>query len=88
LPKATVQLNPPTKPLTAPGAAATQGATVQLATQVAEEKSESNTATVVLAVIGTIAAVLVVWVQYSTAGLAASVDADGQTREVPFSEHF
>lgn len=62
LPKATVALNPPTKPLSPTGAAATQKPTLSTAEE-AEDETGADTFAKVLAAVGLVAALVVLGIQ-------------------------
>ncbi|MGB6223207.1 hypothetical protein [Haloferula sp.] len=72
LPKATVQLQPPTKPMGTGGGIATQAATMQQADE--EEETGTNPVVMALSVLGFLGAAAVLYFQVSTASIWINAD--------------
>jgi hypothetical protein len=66
LPKATVQLAPPTSPLQAPGIAPSQAATFQTMSEDDEEEEKPDTLTTVFSILGFVAALVILSLQIMT----------------------
>lgn len=86
LPKATVQLNPPTQPLGSSAAPASQMATMKVSE---EESSTGNEGIVnVLAILGFLGAAAVIALQLMTSAVWLGTDSDGQEQPVEWGNLF
>lgn len=86
LPKATVQLNPPTQPLGSAGVPASQMATMRVSDQ---ESSTGNEGIVnVLSILGFIGAAAVITIQLMTSAVWLGTDSDGQPQPVEWGRLF
>lgn len=85
LPKATVQLNPPTQPLGTQGPAASQMATMKVSEQ---EEEGGNGTTNVLAILGFVGAAAVIALQLMTAAIWLGTDSDGEKQPIEWGNLF
>ncbi len=85
LPKATVQLNPPTQPIGSQGPAASQMATMRVSEQ---EESGGNGTANVLSILGFVGAAAVIAIQLMTAAVRLGTDTDGEAPPIEWGNLF